>query len=96
MDRDRGQIICYNCAHPGHLTRDCQNHCTTCSYCNSFEHVIEECLALLAKLHERRGVNPQVKPIYGETRGEDPIFVAITRGGIVTREDKEIRGKNKK
>jgi hypothetical protein len=96
MDRDRSQIIYYNCAHPGHLARDCQNPCTTCSYYNSFKHVIEECLALLAKLHERWGVNPQVKLIYSEPHGEDPRVVDITRGGIVTGEDKVIQGKNKK
>jgi hypothetical protein len=36
MVRVRGQIICYNCMHPGHLARDCQNPCTTCSYYSSF------------------------------------------------------------
>jgi hypothetical protein len=40
MGRGRGQIIFYNCTQPGHLERDCQNPCTTCSYYNSFEHVI--------------------------------------------------------
>jgi hypothetical protein len=53
MGRGRGQIICYNCTLPGHLARDLQNPCTTCSYCNSFEHVIEDCLTLLAKLQEK-------------------------------------------
>jgi hypothetical protein len=55
MGRGRDQIICYNCAHPGHLARDSQNPCTTCSYCNSFEHVIKYFPVLLAKLQERRG-----------------------------------------
>jgi hypothetical protein len=50
MGQGRGQIICYNYTHPGHFTRDCQNPCTTYSYCNSFEHVIEYCPTLLAKL----------------------------------------------
>jgi hypothetical protein len=52
MDRGRGKIIFYNCMQLGHLERDCQNPFTTCSYCNSFEHVIEECPVLLAKLQE--------------------------------------------
>jgi hypothetical protein len=52
MGRGRGQIICYNCTQLGHLVRNCQNPCTTSSYFNSFEHVIEYCPALLAKLQE--------------------------------------------
>jgi hypothetical protein len=63
MGRGRGQIIFYNCAQPGHLARDCQNPCTTCNYCNSFDHVIEDCPVLLAKLQERRGGNQQVQLI---------------------------------
>jgi hypothetical protein len=55
MGQGRGKIICHNCTQPGHLERDCQNPCTTCSYCNSFEHVIEECPSLSDKLQERRG-----------------------------------------
>jgi hypothetical protein len=50
---------------------------------------------LLAKLQERRGPqqNPQVQPIYAEPRGEDPGVVVITRGGIVTGEDRMTQGK---
>jgi hypothetical protein len=57
MGRGRGQIIFYNCTQPGHLAREFQNPCTTCSYCNSFEHVIEDCIALLTKIQERQGGN---------------------------------------
>jgi hypothetical protein len=53
MGRGRGKIICYNWAQLGHLARYFQNPCTTCSYYNSFEHVIEDCPALLAKLQEK-------------------------------------------
>jgi hypothetical protein len=55
-----GEISFYNCAHLGHLARDFQNPFTTCSYCNSFEHVIEDCPTLLVKLQERRGGNQKV------------------------------------
>jgi hypothetical protein len=88
MGRGQGQIICYNCAQLGHLARDFQNPCTTCSYCNTFEHVIQEFLSLLAKLQERRGGNQQVQLISLEPRREDPRFIFITRGGIVTGEYK--------
>jgi hypothetical protein len=87
MGRGRGHIICYNYAQPGHLEMDCQNPCTTCSYCNSFEHVIEDCPMLLGKLHERRGGNQHVQIILAEPRREDPIFVVIMRGGATTGED---------
>jgi hypothetical protein len=93
MDRGRGQIICYKCAQPGHLQSDCQNPCTTCIYCNSFEHVIEECPSLLAKLQERRGANPQVQLKYVEPHGEDPRVVVVTRGGDVRGEDRVTLGK---
>jgi hypothetical protein len=90
MGQGRGQIICYNFAQPGHLARDCQNPCTTCSYCISFERVIEDCPMLLAKLQERQGPqqNPQVQLIYVEPHGEDPRVFVITRGGVVIGEDR--------
>jgi hypothetical protein len=53
MGQGQGTIIYYNYAQLGHLERDYQNPCTTFSYCNSFEHVIEECPAFLAKLQKR-------------------------------------------
>jgi hypothetical protein len=53
MGRGRGQIICYNCAQPRHLARGFQNTCTTCSYCSSFKHVIEDCPVFLANFRER-------------------------------------------
>jgi hypothetical protein len=86
MGRGRGKIIYYNCVQPGHLARDCQNPCTTCSYCNSFEHVIEEFPVLLAKLQERRGTqhNLQVQLIYVEPHRVDPRVIVITRGGATT------------
>jgi hypothetical protein len=87
--------MCHNCAQPGHLTRDFHNPCTNCSYCISFDHVIEDCLVLLAKLQERRvpQKNPQVQLIYVETHGEEHRIIFINRGGIVTGEDRLIQGK---
>ena len=79
MGQGRGKIIYYKCAQPGHLARDYQNPCTTCSYCNSFEHVIEDCPLLLVKLQERRGPqqNPQVQLIYDKPCGVDPRVIVI-------------------
>jgi hypothetical protein len=50
---------------------------------------------LLAKIQERRGPqkNPQVQLIYVEPRRVDPRVVVITRGGVTTREDREVQGK---
>jgi hypothetical protein len=93
MGRGRGHIIYYNCTQRGHLARDCQNPCTTCNYCNSFDHVIKDCSVLLEKLQERRGGNQQVQLILAEPRGEDPRVIIITRGGVFTGEDKVTRRK---
>jgi hypothetical protein len=87
MGRGRCQIICYNFSQPSHLARDCQKPCTTCSYYNSFEHVIEDCPVLLAKLQKRQDGNQQVQLISVEPHGEDPRVAIITRGGVVTGED---------
>jgi hypothetical protein len=80
MGRGRGKKMCYKCTYPGHLARDFHNPCTTCSYCNSFEHVIEECPMLLAKIQGKQGPqeNPQVQLIYVEPHGADPGVIVIT------------------
>jgi hypothetical protein len=53
---------------------------------------------MLAKLQERRGPqqNLQVKLIYAEPCGKDPRVIGITRGGVVTVEDRLTQGKNTK
>jgi hypothetical protein len=75
------------------LARDCQKPCTTCSYYNTFDHVIEDFPVLLAKLQEIRGGNQQLQLISIEPHDEDPRFVVITKGGIVTGEDRVTPGK---
>jgi hypothetical protein len=37
--------------------------------------------------------NPQVQLIYVEPCGEDPRFIVITRGGVVTGDDRMTQGK---
>jgi hypothetical protein len=95
MGQGRGKFIYYNYAQSGHLARDFQNPCTTCNYWSSFDHVIEDCPMFLAKLQERRGPqqNPQVKLIYVEPYGEDPRVVVITKGGVITGDDRMTQGK---
>jgi hypothetical protein len=34
----RGMIIFYKCNQIGHLARDCQNLCMTCTYCRALDH----------------------------------------------------------
>jgi hypothetical protein len=50
---------------------------------------------LLAKLQERRRLqqNPQLQLIYIEPHGEYPRVVVITRGGVLTGEDRMTQGK---
>jgi hypothetical protein len=93
MDQGRGQIIFYNFSQPSHLARDCHNPFTTCNYCNSFDHVIEVCPVLLAKVQERRGGNQQVQLISAKPCDEKPGVDVITRGGAITREDRVTPGK---
>jgi hypothetical protein len=92
MGQDRGHIIFYNCTQPGNLEMDCQKPCTTCSYCNSFDHFIEYCPVLLAKLQERRSENQEFQLILVEPHSEEPRVIVITRVGIVTGEDRVAPG----
>jgi hypothetical protein len=52
----------------------------------------------LAKIQERQGhqQNLQVQLIYVEPRREDSRVIVITRGGVVTGEDRLTQGKTTK
>ena len=49
-----GHILCYNYVQVGHYERDFQNATKTCKFSKYFDHVIEHCLVLIAKMEEKR------------------------------------------
>jgi len=83
--------VCHNCNQLGHLTRDCQNPCTTYRYCHDIDHVIEDFHQLLAKMQERRnqGAQPNLQKISVERRTDDQRIQAVTRSGAMTEDKKE-------
>lgn len=55
----QGQIIYYNSSEVGHFARDYENPtCLSCNYCIKFNHVIEYCLVLMAKMQENKNQQP--------------------------------------
>ena len=56
---------------------------TTCNYCKAFNHAIEECLTLLAKIQEKQQ-NQNVQFIGVEHRSLDPTVNVVTCSGAVT------------
>ena len=77
----RGSIVCYNCGQHCHFVRDYPT--TTCTYCKAFNHAIEECLVLLAKIQEKQQ-NLNVQFIEVEQWPLDPTVNVVTRSGVVT------------
>ena len=59
------------------------NPVTTCNYCKSFNHTIEECSTLLAKIQEKKH-NQNIQFIGVEHYSLDPTVNVVTRSGMVT------------
>ena len=66
--------------------RDYTNPTTTCKYCKSFDHVIEECPILEVKMQEKRTqmANQNVQFIGVEDHIPQPNINVVTRSGLAT------------
>ena len=86
LGRGCGQVICYNYGQQGHYARDCTNTTTTCKYCKSYDHFIEECHILQAKMQENRPQmgNQNVQLIGAKNCTPDQKINVITRSGLAT------------
>jgi len=57
--RGSRQLICYNCEGLGHYACDCRNLMQpSCLYCTLFDHEIEDCPTLIARLHNKEVLQP--------------------------------------
>ena len=78
--RGRGPIVRYNCGSVGHYSRDFQNPTTTCKYCNSYDHTIEECPILIAKIKDPKpAVNQNIQLIAAEQKEPEPRVNVVTQ-----------------
>lgn len=90
--RGREEVIFYNCGTLGHYTQEFQNQTWSSSqYCNQFEHTIEECPILIAKMQERKTqpekLTKKLKMMIVDPCEEDKNVNIMLRRRIMTGDD---------
>lgn len=79
------------CGEAGHFARDFQNlmH-PSCQYCWQFDHVIEDCLVLIANMQEKEAqtAKQNIQMMRAEPRKEENSINIMTQSDIATGENK--------